>query len=81
MPNTDQPGACWLLLSPEGYEFRRTPFDVETAAEEIRNSNDPNANEFATHYVINHPTAVQAMEVFERMVRKQNEAQPSNDVK
>src|SRR5258708_37935816 len=36
MPYADQPGAYWLLLSPQGYEFRWTMYDAEIAAQEIR---------------------------------------------
>ncbi|GMA51346.1 DeoR family transcriptional regulator [Alicyclobacillus contaminans] len=38
MPFADQPGAYWLLLSPLGCEFRRTTYDGEAAAKEIRAS-------------------------------------------
>ncbi|WP_243014567.1 metallophosphoesterase family protein, partial [Brevibacillus borstelensis] len=67
MPYADQPGAYWLLLGPNGCEFRRTAYDVEAAASEIRRSDDPQAHEFAEENVVQVPTAAQAMEVFERM--------------
>jgi len=70
MPFADQPGAYWLLLSPEGYEFRWTPYDGEAAAQEIRASDDPHAREFAAHNVLTVPTAADAMDMLERMAQE-----------
>lgn len=67
MPYADRLGAYWLLLSSEGYEFRRTMYDVETAAQEIKDSGDPQAQEFAEKNVLNIPTAIEAMEALESM--------------
>ena len=67
MPYADSPGAYWLLLSPEGCEFRKTSYDVETAAQQIRNSGYPHAQDFAEENVLNVPTATEATKVFEEM--------------
>lgn len=75
MPYADQPGAYWLLLGPDGYEFRRTAYDVEAAAHELRRSKDPQAFEFVEGNVLTIPTAVEAMEVFERMSRKASKSE------
>ncbi|WP_044642758.1 metallophosphoesterase family protein [Risungbinella massiliensis] len=71
MPYADRPGAYWLLLSPEGYEFRRTMYDVESAAQEIKDSGDPQAQDFAEQNVLTIPTAIEAMEVLESMAKHQ----------
>lgn len=71
MPYADQPGAYWLLLSNDGYEFRRTPYDVEAAAQVIRTSRYPQAHEFANENVCVVPTAEEAMRIFEKMAQEQ----------
>ena len=66
MPYAEQPGAYWLLLGPEGYEFRRTAYDLEAAAQAIRTTVYPQAQDFAAENVLKVPTAEEAMTVFER---------------
>lgn len=65
MPYADEPGAYWILLGPNGHEFRRTSYDVEVAADEIKKSSLPIAQEFAEENVRTVPTAEQAIKVFE----------------
>lgn len=67
MPYADSLGAYWLLLSPEGYEFRRTPYDREAAAEELRKSSYPGIHRFVEENVLKIPTAEEATNVFEGM--------------
>jgi putative phosphoesterase len=67
MPYADCPGAYWLLIGPEGSEFRRTEYDVETAAQQVRESGYPQAQDFAEENVLKVPTAAEAAEIFERM--------------
>ena len=67
MPYADRPGAYWLLLGSEGSEFRITAYDVETAAQQVRESGYPQAQDFAEENVLKVPTAAEAMAVFERM--------------
>ncbi len=67
MPYADRPGAYWLLVGPEGSEFRRTEYDVETAAQQVRESGYPQAQDFAGGNVLKVPSAAEATEIFERM--------------
>jgi predicted phosphodiesterase len=46
-----KPGAYWLLLGP-GVELRHTPYDLAKAAERIRDTNYPQAQDFAAHNVL-----------------------------
>jgi putative phosphoesterase len=70
MPFADRPGAYWLLLSPQGYEFRWTAYDGQAAAQEVRASGDPQAQEFAQENVLKVPTVAQATELLERMAKE-----------
>jgi len=65
MPYGD-PGAYWLLLGPS-LDFWRTLYDLEQAAEAIRASGYPQAQDFADNNVLKPATAAEAIEVFERM--------------
>ena len=67
MPYADRPGAYWLLIGPEGSEFRRTEYDTETAAQQVRESGYPQAQDFAEENLLKVPTAAEATEIFERM--------------
>lgn len=67
MPYADRPGAYWLLLGPEGFEFRRTSYDLDAAAQAVLTSGYPQARDFAAENVLTVPTAEEALEVFERM--------------
>ncbi|GHO64211.1 DeoR family transcriptional regulator [Ktedonobacter sp. SOSP1-52] len=70
IPFADRPGAYWLLLSPQGYEFRRTVYDEEAAAQEIRVSEHPQAQEFAEENVLKVRTAAGMTEMFERIAKE-----------
>ncbi len=70
MPYADRPGAYWLLLSPAGYEFRRTPYDAAAAAEAYRASGYPGAEALADENVLTVPTAAEATAVFEPMAEQ-----------
>jgi predicted phosphodiesterase len=48
------PGADWLLLGP-GVVLRHTNYDLETAAALVRQTDYPQAEEFAARYVLNPP--------------------------
>jgi len=67
MPYADRQGAYWLLIGSEGSEFRRTEYDVETAAQQVRESGYPQARDFAEENVLKVPTATEATEIFERI--------------
>jgi predicted phosphodiesterase len=59
----DAPGAYWLLLD-SGIEFRRTWYDLETAANRIRRTAYPQAEEFATKSVLNPPSTQLMTDMF-----------------
>ena len=67
MPYAGSPGAYWLLLEPQGHHFRRTAYDLETAAQRVRESGYLQAQDFAEGNMLKVPTAEEATEVFERM--------------
>ena len=60
-----EPGAYWLMLGP-GVELRRTAYDLEGAADRIRATDYPHAEEFAAGNVLRPPTEAEMSEVFER---------------
>lgn len=60
-----EPGADWLLLGPD-IELRHTPYDLARAAESIRRTRYPQAQEFAAHNVLEPPSEAEMLEVFSR---------------
>ena len=58
-----QPGAYWLLLGPN-VELRHTPYDLAKAADCIRNTNYPQARNFATHNVLQPKSEEEMLEIF-----------------
>jgi hypothetical protein len=56
-------GADWLMLGPE-VELRHTQYDLDEAAERIRCSGYPGAEEFATKYVLNPPSTAETLKLF-----------------
>jgi Icc-related predicted phosphoesterase len=64
MPYADRPGAYWALVRPDGVEFRRTEYDLERAADAIRTSGYPGAEEFAAENVVTCPTKDEALAAF-----------------
>lgn len=60
-----EPGADWLLLGPD-VQFRHTPYDLAKAAEHIRDTNYPQAHDFAAHYVLQPPSEGEMLGVFGR---------------
>jgi putative phosphoesterase len=62
-----EPGAYWLLLEAD-VQLRRTDFDRIDAAEQVRLTKYPQAEEFAKN-VIRPPTAEAMLEVFARAER------------
>jgi putative phosphoesterase len=61
-----EPGAYWLLLGPN-VELRHTPYDLAEAAERIRNTNYPQAQDFATHNVLQPPAEGKMLEAFTKV--------------
>lgn len=70
MPFADQPGAYWLLLGPEGHEFRCTRYDTLAAAQELNTSGDSFARQFVETNVLKTPGAAEMAEMLEGMTRK-----------
>lgn len=64
-----KPGADWLLLGPS-IQLRHTPYDLTKAAERVRTTNYPQADEFAAQYVLRPPSEEQMLEVFSRVELK-----------
>ena len=58
-----EPGAYWLLLGSD-VQLRHTPYDLAKAAESIRASNYPQAQDFAAHHVLQPPSEKQMLEAF-----------------
>jgi putative phosphoesterase len=56
------PGAHWLLLGPD-VQLRRTPYDLTKAAERIRDTNYPQAQDFAARNVLQPPSEGEILEV------------------
>ena len=58
-----EPGAYWLLLGTD-VQLRYTPYDLAKAAERIRATSYPEAQDFAAHNVLQPPSEKQMLEVF-----------------
>lgn len=61
-----QPGADWLLLGP-GVEFRHTSYNLTRAAERIRATAYPQAEEFVQHNILHPPAEKDMLEAFSRV--------------
>jgi putative phosphoesterase len=66
MPYADIPGAYWGMFGP-GFAQRHTVYDLDAAAERIRASGWPQAQQIAAENVLTVPKADDAIEFFERM--------------
>ena len=66
MPYEGKPGAYWLWLGPEVH-FHHTAYHVEQAAEIVRRSGMPGADEFARENILHPPSASEATAIFEEM--------------
>jgi predicted phosphodiesterase len=58
-----KPGAYWLLLDAD-IEFQRTEYDLQSAANRIRASDYPQAEQFAANYILNLPSEEQMLDLF-----------------
>jgi Icc-related predicted phosphoesterase len=61
----DAPGAYWLLLD-SGIELRKTPYDLEKAAERVRGTAYPQADVFATNSILSPPSMQMMTEAFSK---------------
>lgn len=57
-----EPGAYWLLLGPD-IQLRHTRYDLAKAAERIRNTDYPQAGDFAAQNVLQPPSEGAMLEV------------------
>ena len=60
-----KPGAYWLLLGPD-VQLRHTPYDLAKAAERIRASSYPEAEDFAARNVLQPPSEKEMLEAFSK---------------
>ena len=60
-----EPGAYWLLLGP-GVQHRRTTYDLARAAQRIRATEYPQAQEFAANNVVQPPSEERMLEIFSK---------------
>jgi len=61
-----EPGADWLLLKGAELEFRHTCYDLEEAAERVRHTSYPGAEEFAARSILMPPTKQEMLKAFAR---------------
>ncbi|MEP7347937.1 MAG: metallophosphoesterase family protein [Gemmatimonadaceae bacterium] len=59
------PGAYWLLLGPI-VQQRFTSYDLEAAAERVRNTSYPQAQDFATRNVLQPPSEAEMLGLFSK---------------
>jgi putative phosphoesterase len=64
-----EPGAYWLMLGPD-VQLRRTSYDLEKAAERIRDTTYPQAQDFAARNVLQPPSEKETLEAFSRVELK-----------
>ena len=60
-----KPGAYWLLVGPE-VQLRHTSYNLEKAAERIRTTSYPQAEDFAEHNVLQPPSEREMVELFSK---------------
>ena len=58
-----EPGAYWLVLGP-AVQHRQTQYDFARAAQRVRETEYPQAKEFASHNVIRPPSEERMLEIF-----------------
>jgi putative phosphoesterase len=63
-PYEARPGAYWALLDADAVDLRRTEYDLERAAELVRGSGHPLADELADENVLRVPTRGEALAFF-----------------
>jgi putative phosphoesterase len=70
MPFAKQPGAYWLLIDSDRIEFKRTMYDFEQAALEIREAHSPDAEDFINTNVVHVPNEEESMIFLEKLANK-----------
>jgi predicted phosphodiesterase len=61
----EEPGAYWLLLGSD-VQLRHTPYDLAKAAERIRATSYPQAQDFAAHNVLQPPSEKEMLKAFSK---------------
>jgi predicted phosphodiesterase len=61
-----EPGAYWLLVGPD-VQLRRTTYDLSRAAARVRETDYPQAEEFATQSILNPPSEEQMLTAYSRL--------------
>lgn len=64
-----EPGAYWLMLGPD-VQLRHAPYDLTKAAERIRATRYPQAQDFAARNVLQPPSEAEMLELFSRVELK-----------
>ena len=59
-----EPGACWLLLEPARVTLRRTTYDRPAAAARVRGTSYPDAEDFASRFVLDTPSEQTMLELY-----------------
>lgn len=60
-----EPGAHWVLLGPD-VDLKRTAYDLAAAADRIRRTPYPQAEEFAARYVLSPPSEAEMLALFSK---------------
>jgi putative phosphoesterase len=66
-----KPDARWLLLGPD-IQFRHTAYNLAQAADIVRRTNYPQAEDFAARNILNPPTEQEMLEIFTRAASSAN---------
>jgi predicted phosphodiesterase len=69
MPYEAAPGAYWVALGPD-VQLRRTEYDLQAAADRIRATDYPGAEEFVRENVLTVPSRAEALAAFEPRVTR-----------
>ena len=70
LPYEHEQGAYWSLVEDGEVELRRTPYEAEAAAERVRATAMPGADEFAAEYVVSLYPPEETAPFFERMAEE-----------
>jgi predicted phosphodiesterase len=63
MPFQQPGGAFWLLLGPD-VQLRHTEYDLTAAADQVRTTRYPQAEEFAARYILDPPPEAEMLDAF-----------------
>jgi putative phosphoesterase len=66
MPFSQPRGAYWVLLGPD-VQLRCTSYDFMAAADQIRQTRYPHAEELSIRYVLHPPTEAESLQQFEQI--------------